>query len=775
MACATALTIAFVLPAGDADAFSEPIPMKISLLKWGGTPPVGKLYKIVSKPSPESQPSGLFSLPDAGTSDPVTNGGTLEVEVGLGGPRGTLNCTLLGGAFDGTQGWKGLGNPAGSKGYKYTNKLAPTNDPCKIAIIKEKVIKVLAKSVGDIDPPGGPNENPDVYAFLTAGTDDYCALALATHFKEKENSLIKIKDQDAPATCQRCGDDAVNLPGEECDGTEDSACPGNCIPRGGGGGVCGDNLRNTGEDCTCASEECDGTDSPACPGLCLANCTCPIAICNNAVKEVGEECDPPGSTANCPVGEICGGFCTCVPDIACDCGSPDPTMYKFTTKPPVEANCGTTDGGPPIDNLACMALYIGGGGGGLPVPTGVEDEGTFKFNIAQCKGSDLTLAYTTPAEVGSVHCTEGKKCSAGSDNAGDLCLRDYECPGGTCEAGCFYLAPLPILDIELPTLSTCILNEVAESALGGVNCETGKTFFRVALDTRVHMTLLDQSPTIPGYQACPMCLGGSLWVPSSGTCSGGPKKNLPCTPQSTPYDAHNCCTGGGNYSKPCSEDSDCPASTCEPGCSGYPTSYDCPPHPLTDVSGIFWVGFMEPGDISKTADDDGNFCGWCRDIDAEGSGCFEGDPDPDGNDADHLGDKGCPDSSIIACRPVSYGTDYPAGDPADLAQCGDSLPCRTDADCTAPYETCEQRNPGAWRDATVRNITVRGKLPDDPDLRDKQPHRGAVGTNFCIPPTFVPSIDNQADLGGPGAFSLEGNHQLSTSGAFLDVTPGLLE
>ncbi len=57
--------------------------------------------------------------------------------------------------------------------------------------------------------------------------------------------------------------------------------------------------------------------------------------------------------------------------------------------------------------------------------------------------------------------------------------------------------------------------------------------------------------------------------------------------------------------------------------------------------------------------------------------------------------------------------------------------------------------------------------------RDK--HRGAVGTNFCIPPTFVPSVDNQEDLGGPGAFSLEGNHQLSTSGAFLDMEPGLLE
>ena len=98
MACAMALAVAFVLPASHASAFTEPIPVKISLLKWGGNPPQGKLYKIVSKPGP-TQTGGLFSLPDPGTSDPVTNGGTLKVEVGLGGTRGTLTCTLAGGAI----------------------------------------------------------------------------------------------------------------------------------------------------------------------------------------------------------------------------------------------------------------------------------------------------------------------------------------------------------------------------------------------------------------------------------------------------------------------------------------------------------------------------------------------------------------------------------------------------------------------------------------------------------------------------------------------------
>ena len=67
-----------------------------------------------------------------------------------------------------------------------------------------------------------------------------------------------------------CGDNVVNLPGEECDGADDFACTGQCqtdcmcpVP----GTVCGDNVRE-------GTEQCDGMDDAACPGLCQANCTC---------------------------------------------------------------------------------------------------------------------------------------------------------------------------------------------------------------------------------------------------------------------------------------------------------------------------------------------------------------------------------------------------------------------------------------------------------------------------------------------------------------------
>ncbi len=70
----------------------------------------------------------------------------------------------------------------------------------------------------------------------------------------------------ATTPCAECGNDTVELT-EQCDGTDDSACPGLCQP-----------------DCTCTNEcgndmvegveECDGTAADACSGECQANCTC---------------------------------------------------------------------------------------------------------------------------------------------------------------------------------------------------------------------------------------------------------------------------------------------------------------------------------------------------------------------------------------------------------------------------------------------------------------------------------------------------------------------
>jgi RHS repeat-associated protein len=66
--------------------------------------------------------------------------------------------------------------------------------------------------------------------------------------------------------------------------------------------VCGNNVRQAGE-------QCDGTDDMACPGLCRLDCTCPPHCGDGELNQPGEECDPPGSA--CAMGLTCGADCRC--------------------------------------------------------------------------------------------------------------------------------------------------------------------------------------------------------------------------------------------------------------------------------------------------------------------------------------------------------------------------------------------------------------------------------------------------------------------------------
>ena len=83
----------------------------------------------------------------------------------------------------------------------------------------------------------------------------------------------------ALCTIEVCGNDFQDV-GEQCDGTDDAACPGQCAPAGGanectcpGASVCGNDVVD-------APEQCDGTDDAMCPGLCHPpghpnECGCP--------------------------------------------------------------------------------------------------------------------------------------------------------------------------------------------------------------------------------------------------------------------------------------------------------------------------------------------------------------------------------------------------------------------------------------------------------------------------------------------------------------------
>src|SRR5262249_40522794 len=107
-------------------------------------------------------------------------------------------------------------------------------------------------------------------------------------------------------TCPVCGDDIIDA-GEQCDGTGGGLlgpCPGLCLSSMGNGckcPVCGDD-----ETTVAVGEQCDGTDDTACPGRCLGDCSC--AVCGDNVSEGPEQCDGT-SDAACP--GRCLGNCTC--------------------------------------------------------------------------------------------------------------------------------------------------------------------------------------------------------------------------------------------------------------------------------------------------------------------------------------------------------------------------------------------------------------------------------------------------------------------------------
>jgi hypothetical protein len=90
--------------------------------------------------------------------------------------------------------------------------------------------------------------------------------------------------------------------------------------------------------------------------------------------------------------------------------------------------------------------------------------------------------------------------------------------------------------------------------------------------------------------------------------------------------------------------------------------------------------------------------------------------------------------------------------------CGAPIPCDSDADCFAPYESCEQRTHGAFGKAPATKISATGMPPGD--LRDRAPHPMTKVSVVCVPPTFMPFTDVATDFPSPGVSSVPGVFQL---------------
>lgn len=476
---------------------------------------------------------------------------------------------------------------------------------------------------------------------------------------------------------------------------------------------CGDNILGAGE-------ECDGTDSPSCEGLCQQNCLCPDPSCGNGVIEAGEECETPCSTTDCGPGQVCGVTCQCEVALPCDCGSPEPTTVEFEVDYPVVpgdlGQCGRIKDASEavLLELNCGTANLGGGAIGVP-PEQIPHVGgpPSVYNVECCYGTKLAIGETTELETGDI---------------------------GTCTAaGCRLGAPIPVV-FPVKAISTCTFNVLEEDARGWVDCATGEAEIEQPQSTTNHLTGdhlkkrcaggpnpeglcetdTDCSPggtcvADPDTQPCPICNTSTM------RCNGGPNDGDSCTPSSPNY-----------------------------GLPQFPTSQDCPPPPELLFGSIFVPHYWDTDDLVYT-DPDGQFCKFCQDKLGDGSFCFEGNPAP-----------ACPDSAKSNCKPASMMT----------AECGTPVPCETDDDCFAPYETCTQRTPGALNEPTARTIEMEGEPGGD--IRGGAWHSIDWASLTCIPPSFLAFQDNTADFPCRGAYSLVGDIRLrpSPSGAFIDDAQG---
>jgi hypothetical protein len=233
-----------------------------------------------------------------------------------------------------------------------------------------------------------------------------------------------------------CGDDVLDV-GEDCESTNDFACPGQCEACECPGPVCGNQVIEPGEecdgqaftpdcvdgvcrlDCTCsecgngridAPEDCDGADlgGATCEDfdrvsgalMCDENCAfdfteCLSPACGNDLREADEECDGSDNAA-CGGGDVCGPECSCVPP---GCGD------------------GVVGEGEQCDS---EDFFCHGG-------TCLEDCGCDNAcsNDGDCAGGDVCIGLCVSPCDGPGDC-----------QAGELCIVPGSTPGGDLLPGC---------------------------------------------------------------------------------------------------------------------------------------------------------------------------------------------------------------------------------------------------------------------------------------------------------------------------------------------------
>jgi hypothetical protein len=181
---AVALGCLFALAAAPAAANDEPdelMPGRIVVIREG------RFAKFIAKP-----PTGMsFDLPDA-TNDPTSEGAELQIFDSVSFNPASNDYLLA------PIGWRALGNPPGSRGYKYTGTGSPT-DPCRVVLVKATIVKAVCKGPGvTLSAPF----SDDVGIVLIVGTDSkrYCAI-FGGDSAGSNLTMTRRKNAPAPGAC----------------------------------------------------------------------------------------------------------------------------------------------------------------------------------------------------------------------------------------------------------------------------------------------------------------------------------------------------------------------------------------------------------------------------------------------------------------------------------------------------------------------------------------------------------------------------------------------
>jgi hypothetical protein len=177
----------------------------------------------------------------------------------------------------------------------------------------------------------------------------------------------------------------------------------------------------------------------------------------------------------------------------------EPRLVRFTSGP-ASGTCGATEdaSGAVVEQLECGGLYFGGGYSSLALPTRLPEQ-AFGYARTACVDGVCTVGAATPDDVLRPVCDPMRHCTA---------------------QGCLVGPPVPLANAGS---SKCGINRAASDITGTLDAETGAMSLALPIASEIYLTANATRP-------CPLCVGGTLHACGSGTCEGGPREGLACTP-----------------------------------------------------------------------------------------------------------------------------------------------------------------------------------------------------------------------------------------------------